>query len=389
MYGVAELSSGNHARAYRFGKLALRLHDQIKCKAADGLTTGMSLTLLTHWKEPLREMPDKLHEAMSSAFSVGDVVYGTYCLSMLYRIQTLVGTNLESLEDFMRVSYQRVKDLNRQEAMRMWAQPLIQYVLNLRKSGVTDWRELTSLTGEMMNEAQYMRDAIETNHSILIMIAWSRKAQLACLFGCWALSESVYRDMSTMGPAFHMSYAVVPSSFFAAIASYSRYQETGNNKHLKVAQSYKKKLQFVVSKGNPNAIPYMAVLDAEELSTRKSSSHESIGVAYAKGIDAMATANVVHMEAFAHERAGFYYARHGSRSEAVDNFNRAMDLYLYEWGAIAKYEWLAEKSEKALGHLKNDTRSEEEVVGGMIGFGLSDILEDSGEFQKAANSGEV
>jgi hypothetical protein len=78
-------------------------------------------------------MPVKLNDAMHITFSVGDTVYGTCCLSMLYRIQTVLGINLESLEEFMRNSYQKIKDLNREGAVLRWAQPLIQYVVNLRK----------------------------------------------------------------------------------------------------------------------------------------------------------------------------------------------------------------------------------------------------------------
>jgi len=386
VYGMAELSGGNHARAYRFGKLALRLHKQMKCKDAEGLTTGLGLTLLTHWRDDIKDAPEQLHEAMKSAFAVGDVVYGTYCLSMLYRIQTLVGIHLESLEEFMRASYQKIKDLNRQEAMRMWAQPLIQYVLNLRKSGVTDWKELTCLTGEVMNEPRYMRDAIEANHSILIMVSWSRKAQLACLFGFWALAESVYRDMSTMGPAFHFSYAVVSGSFYAAIASYSRYMETGNHKHYKIAQGYKKKLERVAAIGSPNAIPFLPFLDAEELAVRKSLVPTVVSAAYTKAIDVMKSADLVHLEAYANERAGFYHARLENRSAAETHFNRAMELYRFEWGSIAKYEWLAEKSQKALSRLDDasimkNREIQQIVVGEAAGFGLSDIMEDSREFQ--------
>jgi hypothetical protein len=58
-------------------------------------------------------MPDVLRRTASTGFEVGDMVYGAYCLNASYRIEILLGTNLEALEVAMRSSYQKIRDLSR------------------------------------------------------------------------------------------------------------------------------------------------------------------------------------------------------------------------------------------------------------------------------------
>ena len=350
IYGLAELSNGNYRRAYRFGKLALTLLDQIENRDAECPTTGLALTLLTHWYDPVREMPDVLLRAVHRGFQVGDVVYATYCLSNWYGMEVMLGLNLEELETFMRATYQTIRDLSH-DAMVMWAQAAIQYVLNLRNQEVTDWSELSILTGEVMEEGAYMSQATKANHPLLITVAWSYKAQLACLFGFWSLAESIYKDMLGLGESFHFCYGVMPCSLFGGIASYSLYTENGNRKHLNYARKNRKTLRKAKSRGCPNASAFLTLLDAEELAVRKSVAPGKVSDAYNVAIAAMDAEQLCHIEALANERAGFFQAKVGNRAEAEKHFERAMKLYKYEWGAIAKHDWLKEESVKVLAGL--------------------------------------
>ena len=60
IYGVVELSNGDHRRAYIFGRLALALLGRIKNKDAECPTTVTALSLFPHRYEPVRDMPDVL-----------------------------------------------------------------------------------------------------------------------------------------------------------------------------------------------------------------------------------------------------------------------------------------------------------------------------------------
>ena len=284
----------------------------------------------------------------------------------------MLRANLEELEDFMRATYQKIRDLS-QDALVMWAQPAIQFVLNMRSQELVAWKDLTDLTGEVMDEGVYMRQAIEENHLILIVLTWVYKAQLACLFGFWSLSESIYKDIRSMADVFQYSYGVFSCYIFGGISSYSLYKENGNRKHLYFARKNRKKLQRAESRGCPNVSAYLKLLDAEELSVRKLTAPRIVSVAYDRAIDAMAAAGRPHMEALANKRAAYFQVKQGNRAEAEKDFERAVHLYKYEWGGNAKHDWLTEESIAALSTIGDNKTGV--VLGGVVGFGTDDWVD--------------
>ena len=351
IYGVAQLSSGNHRGAYRFGKLALALQNQVKAKDAECATTVLSLTLLTHWYEPVRGMTSTLRQAVKAGFEVGDVVYGTYSLAMFYGAQTMIGINLEQLEASMRADARSICDLSH-DAMGMWTQPVFQYVLNLRNDEPSSWLELTVLSGESMDETTFIRRALASNHQILVMMTLNYKALLACSFGFWSMAESIYVDLISMGKTFYFSFAAMSNSLFGGIASYSCYEQNGKRKHLKLARKNRTRLVRAASRGCPNATAYLSFLEAEDLAVRKSSRPHDVSAAYKTAIGMLVSEGFPHTEAYARERAGFFHAKVGNREEAASCFRRALELYRDDWGAIARHDWLMEKSEVALRRMK-------------------------------------
>jgi hypothetical protein len=88
-------------------------------------------------------MPPILFQSSHNGIKIGDVIYATFCLSMSYGIQLLVGQNLECLETFMPSSFQWTQALS-QDAMIMWLQPALQYLANLRANDVVFWKDLTN-----------------------------------------------------------------------------------------------------------------------------------------------------------------------------------------------------------------------------------------------------
>jgi Flp pilus assembly protein TadD len=109
----------------------------------------------------------------------------------------------------------------------------------------------------------------------------------------------------------------------------------------------------------------LSLLDAEDLSIRKSAKTQDVLAAYTRAIDVMALEGLPHTEALANERAGFFLVKAGNRSEAVHYFARALQLYKYEWGSYAKHDWLLEASEKALG---KSNYEESRILGEVINF---------------------
>jgi predicted ATPase len=367
IYGVAELASGNYRRAYRFGKLAISLLDKFQNREAECSTIAFSLSTLTHWYDPIREMPPILFRASNNGFEIGDVVYGSFCLCLCYGTQTLIGENLERLEVIMRSHFQKIQNLS-QDAMIMWVQPALQYVSNLRTQDVMYWYDLTNLTGDVMNESIFIQESLKANHQTLIMTAWIYKAQLSYLFGEWAKAESVLQDMMQMCDAFYFTFGIIPTSLFGGLASFSLFRENGKRKHLRLAKKNQNTLKGVQRRGSPNAPVFLNLLNAEALSIKKSAKSHAVTTAYGIAIEAMAREKYPQFEALANERAGFYQIRCKNRVAAEMYFERALELYKYDWGSITKHDWLSEKVEQALSMLPTDDISRSEIPKSVIGI---------------------
>ena len=340
IYGIVEVGLGNIHRGVRFGELAMKLIDQIPCKEAECPTICMSLTMVLHWKTPIREMYPILEQALNSGFEIGDVVYGSVCIANCCAIRCLLGENLESLEEFVRSTYSRLCDLS-QDAMIRWVQPCMQFVLNMR-STVISWKELTILSGDIMKEAEYMKEATETNHKILLMMAWTYKSLLAYHFGYFEMAATMYENMAPIGKVYDDSYAVVPYYFYGAMTFYERYRTTGQGKHLRTARKHIKGLKRLEAVGSPNVSAYLVFLEAERQAL-KSRDATTLVAAYSKAIDSMKAVRIVHLEALANERLSVVLAPLRCHSLTESCLNRAIYLYRYRWGAIAKCEWLEQQ----------------------------------------------
>jgi tetratricopeptide (TPR) repeat protein len=275
---------------------------------------------------------------------------------MAYGVEVMLGTNLAQLEASMRADALSIDD-SLQEAMDMWTQPVKQYVLNLRRDEMLSWQELTTLTGEFMDETTYVRRALASNHRILVMMALSYKALLACSFGFWSMAESIFIELTSMGKSFFFSYAAPSNFLFGGISSYSCYLQNGKRKHLKLARKNRARLASAAFRGSPDAPTYISFLDAEDLAVRKSATPAAVVAAYKTAIGKLASAGFPHAEGYAQERAGFFHAKIGNYDDAVLYFQKALHLYSIMWGAPARHDWLVEQSESALGRMEATQKS--------------------------------
>lgn len=99
---------------------------------------------------------------------IGDIVHATYCVSQAFVFDTILGTNLCKLEDSLRHSIARIRELGQGEftpflnhcgcqllirldlpdAMLLWITPVLQYVLNLQISNPMNWYDVVVLSGK-------------------------------------------------------------------------------------------------------------------------------------------------------------------------------------------------------------------------------------------------
>jgi hypothetical protein len=272
----------------------------------------------------------------------------------------------------MRENDARIREQSK-SILLMWAQPCIQYVLNVRRSKPQDWKELVSLSGEFMDEVSFIRQVIEANHLTLLSIVWTYKCILAASFGFWTDAESIFRDTIALNDTVHFTYGALTLYFFGSLSHYSLYLENRNKKHLRAARKYQRLISKFHKRGNKNVLIYLTLLKAEELSLKTNSKRESVMDRYREAIDVATLMGITHHKALTHERAGFFLARSGMYDEAKSSFDISMNIYLLEWGSIADYESLRERSERVLKPLAKDRKN---IVDRVIGLQLHEVSQE-------------
>ena len=363
LYGSLEVFLGNHNRGYRCGKLALGILEQIKCKEVESATIILCTSTLSHWKEPVNEFVKSFDRAMHVGLETGDVVAGVYALSACSQIRLFIGENLVTLEAYQLAHYQRASEIG-QEGMLQWSIPAIQYVLNLQ-THASSWRDLISMSGKMMDEGKYIRFAVEAKNDLLLLTVLFFKMQLAYHFGYYEMAYHLVKDCAEIGKGAATIHFNMPLWYFlGASTNYELYRRSGQRVHLKGARKFHNAIKRV--KFCPNSTAFLTFLVAEELSAKGKAKTSDVVAAYDRAIGDMAELTWVNWEGLANERVGFHLIRVGNLDQAKLYFDRAMELYRYEWGAIAKYEWLREKSEQALDSKRPGGRRSESVVGNII-----------------------
>jgi tetratricopeptide (TPR) repeat protein len=365
IYGLAELAGRNHQNAYRFGKLSLLLQEQLHSKHTISSTTAIAIANLIHWYDPLVGSQIRLQEAAMTGLEIGDVVYGSFALSVSYGIHFVLGTNLEYLEKLVISNDEKVQALC-PESMSLWTHAGMRVVFNLRCSEITDWSELLKLNSERLDEITFFCQAEDAKHKILVSIGWYAIGTLGFWFGFWSISQVMFQNIKDNNKAFRFGFVGVQVEFFSGIASYARYAQSKKYIHLKAARRHKKTIQKLCSNGYPFSSAYLSILDAESLAVSKSSNPEAVLASYEKSIKSFATLNLHHLEAFANERAGIYLREIDNDDEAYRYFQRALHLYEEKWGATAKCLWLQEKCMGIKTTIDHTFQSDSNILGQLV-----------------------
>lgn len=340
VYGVAETALGNIERGYRFGNLSARLMEEMPCKEVECNVIIMRAAIMGHWKEPMHELVPQFDRATTSGFDTGDVVYGIFASSNCFTVRVLLGMFLPNLEVYMRSLYAHICEYRQDERTIMWTQPSFQWCLNMQ-SHPSSWSHLKCLNGEIMEEADYMKQCIADGHKVLMATLWIHKLMLNYDFGFYHEARRVINNLATTGNStrFHFSFRLI--HFYASLTYYALCRGGKSRKSLRLARKYKRSFQTPAD--CPNNPGPLALLTAEDLSVQKNSRKDKVLAAYDDAIAAMHNQKLFHFEGTANERAGYYALGVGAHQLAMEYFERAMKLYRDQWGAVAKYEWLKEQ----------------------------------------------
>jgi tetratricopeptide (TPR) repeat protein len=288
----------------------------------------------------IREINPILFEAMNSAFDVGNVVHASLCVGHICFTRYTIGENLGTLEEFVRESNTRISKLSK-GVMNRFAQPSMQFVINMRSSG-RRWKDLMMLSGDIMDENEYMRKAISTKNQIWMIALWTYKSLLAFHFGDFEMAASIYDKMESVARLHRCGFAGPNYYFHGAMIFYERFRATRRGRHLRTVRKHRKNLVRFEATGSPNASHFLLFLKAEELSL-KSKDVGEILAAYTTAIGAVKKAHFFHLEALASERLSNVLSQLGKYEMSDSYMDRALTICEDPWGASAKYEWLLEK----------------------------------------------
>lgn len=365
IYGVSQISLGNTKCGYRFGKIALSVLEKLTSQEAACPTFGFTLTLLSCWKEPIRDLIDPLFQIGFDGFARGDTLFGAYCMAQSFAMQTIRGDNLEKVESAMRDTYDMVSEMG-QKLLCLWYQPYLQWSINMRSDSGT-FENVGILSGEIMQEEEFFRQAEEATNPLLALIAFLYKALEAAYFHDYELSVSFYEEAASFGQdAIRISHGAPNYYWSAAQVNFELFQSCGSRHYQRNGRKYLKKLKRMEADGCPNITPYLVFLEAERASRRKSISVSLLRSLYDDAITSLGESDFVHLVGLLNERAGFHFAERGGRAEAEQYFHRAMDIYMSDWGATAKYIWLQEKSMVVLSQLRETTGADIAFEGGYV-----------------------
>jgi len=350
IYGASEQVLGNHARGYRFGQLALKMVNRIKFKESEAATVYTVTSWISHLHEPLRDIIDPISRVVNVAYESGDSIFMIMNLSAIFNLSLMMGTNLQKLESLMSDQYEQTQIIGN-DTLRLWLQPSFQYVINLGTACV-DFRALTTLTGDIMDEATYVQQVKDANQPhVFIAMAYVIKAHLACIGGVYDVAESALSDVAPIGQLISTSYGGIFWYSTASLTYFERFRMSQERHYLKEARKYKRLIAKRQAVGCPNCSEILVFLAAKEMALKKRSTDAELADAFDAAIDAFKNVRQYQYEGLANEHAGLVFARRGQRGAAEQYYERALYIYQNDWGSIAKFELLQARAARSLAGL--------------------------------------
>lgn len=336
-YGVVEKKLGYIERTYRVGLLALKLFTQFPTAEAEcHVFPGICMNLL-HFKCRIRDLINLHPHVINYGLDSGDMFSVSLGASYVTYIRLLTGENLQSLEKFLYKIYSRMVDLG-QTNLTMSIEPFLQFMQNMSDSD-RNILETISLNGNIMVEKEFKSRCSTRNNSFHMITFYLVKMLLYFHFGFFERAEKVRNELKAMKsyPIEH-SFVSIPFSFYSAMIYYARYGSTKKKRYLRMGRKAKKLIHQEHLYDNPNATPYLRILNIEELS-RKTSNAKDLRRACDLAIRTQEEEGMNHLEALANEQASRILVAAGS-SSAVKYLERAASVCKLKWGANAKFELL-------------------------------------------------
>jgi predicted ATPase len=337
VYGMALCGAlADYEEAYEAGKLAWVIMDNFQAKDIVARCSTVVCGCINIWVEPLQAILPQLMEAYNATISSGDPEFALLSLRHYIAISLHSGRPLGDAADHCRTL---VKDatLYRMQLMSTLNESLWQAIMNLsERCGSSD---PTILSGQVMQEEEYILSLTEKNNNIGTCFFYLMKLTLACIFGSFDLAVNMHKKCmeydlpKTMMGKFESITCTFYGGLAALVMKRERPEESASYED--VINNSIDKMEKWASVSSWNCEHKLALLQAETLWT--SGDMQGAAKAYEKATRLALEHGFPNEEGLARERYGAFL----SSDEIGDGvFSRRQYDLAYEayakWGAQRK-----------------------------------------------------
>ena len=236
---------------------------------------------------------------------------------------------------------------HKQEGTRALLTPAVQAVCNLLGKS----KDTCVLTGEFMNEDEFLQNASEAKNSTLFIGAYVRILMLAYYMNNFDLAADAAKKSRPVGKKIISSSTATLQVFFDGLTALELARTSHQRLHLKRARLCIQKMKDWVKHSAHNLTHKLYLLEAEMAFLKND--HDTALMKYKDSIDVASNQGFVPDHALACERAGVALRHFGHEAEALSYLTKALHLY-GEWGAVVKVDQL----EQMIGSIGSASRSE-------------------------------
>ena len=335
-YAIVVSSLGNIDEGNRLCKLAIRMLSHLDAFEYEADVIHNYGTFIHHWRSPYTECMKSLLQGYKSGMKHGDIEFAFYSSICSVIMFYQAGLPLQPAEKDCRSYCKQMVEYGRENNFSI-ARPTWQLLLNL--SGRST--DPLILTGEAMDEEEFVRNETSRNNKGALQVYWANKGQLAYHFGDYDEAERVFTKFERTKANLATHILVSIHGYFYALTVLALARATKKRKYKGAARKAIKQVRLWVDNGSINHTHKLILLNAEyeALSCRDP---QKVRISYDSAIVAASRAGFANDAAIASERAGICLLELGDNYWAAEYLSRSFRLYA-EWGAVGVSKHLLSK----------------------------------------------
>ena len=341
-YGFAVYGMGlcgvlaDYEEAYEAGKFAWVIMDNFQAKDILARCSTVVCGCINIWIEPLQAILPQLMEAYNVTLSSGDPEFALLSLRHYIAISFHSGRSLgDAAADCRTLVHDAT--LYRMQLMSTLNESLWQAILNLsQRCGNFD---PMILSGEVMQEKEYILNLIEKNNNIGTCFFYLMKLTLACIFGRFDLAGDMYKKCMEYDLPKTMlgKFESITCTYYGGLAALVLKRERPEQSALynDIIENAIDKMEKWASVSSWNCEHKLSLLQAEALWT--SGDKEGASEAYEKATRLALEHGFPNEEGLARERYGAFLSSDeiGNEVSSRRQYDLAYEAYA-KWGAQRK-----------------------------------------------------